>query len=78
MPKKRIPIEIKPNCRNCLNAIHCDGKSGRNPCNVWIPKMGWLGRKIDAAEKKLGNAKKAAKKPKPRQDDDEDEWLDVY
>lgn len=81
MPKKRIQIEIKPCCHNCYykdkHESFCKSMK-RNPCANWSPAMSFFGKKLDAAEKKMDKAPKAAKKPKPWQDDDEDEYLDVY
>ena len=79
MPKKRINIEIKPCCSNCKEHGQIDCLAlvdKRNPCAYWKPSYGWFSDKLNAAEKKLDNAKKAAKKPKPRHE--EDEFLDVY
>lgn len=77
MPKRRINIEIKPCCSNCKENGNIDCKNARtNPCRYYTPAYAWFGNKLDAAEKKLDKAAKAAKKPKPRHE--EDEFLDVY
>ena len=82
MTKKRIPIEIKPCCRNCklYGARECMSSlfDTTNPCQAWHPDKDWFGRKLKAAKKKQDKEAKAAKKPTPRFDDDEDEYLDVY
>ena len=50
MPKKRIPLEIKPCCSNC-KWLSCPAVID-NPCSEWIPKEGFMRDEVNKAKTK--------------------------
>lgn len=67
MPKKRINIEIKPCCNNCLYVPRqCIGEK-TNPCINWKPAILFIGKELAKAIKKTNAAENKQDKQQKEQ-----------